>query len=103
MKKIKTLLLTALFFQGVLSAQNSWNLELNTLSSSNHGIGTANSFPLKFYTNNILRMTICSGGMITANAYSGSDAVRLLRLDTNGKFLPLSPGNAAHVLFGNGS
>jgi hypothetical protein len=64
--------------------------------------GTTNNFPIDFKTNNILRMSLGTNGILKVNNLAGTGA-RLLQVDPSGNLIPLPQGASNQYLSGNGT
>ena len=66
MKKIIAVLVLLSFKITILTAQTSWELNLNSITEPQiPNIGTSTNHPLNFYTNNLKRMSLSTGGDFT--------------------------------------
>src|ERR1700741_652216 len=104
MKKIICVTLS-LFISNFLFSQSGlltpkWGQNGDALSSG-AWLGSTNSFPLDFKTNNVLRMSIGTTGVVKITNLAGTGN-RFLQTDANGNIVPFSMGTASQVLYGNG-
>src|SRR5947209_7494128 len=63
-------LLTPLFISLLLNAQNTspyWSLAGNNNATTSSKLGTTNTIPLNFFTNNLLRMRLDTAGRLGIN------------------------------------
>jgi hypothetical protein len=97
------LMLTILFSSNYLYSQgNNWKLDGNNNANNASFLGTTNSFPLQFRTNNQNRFTIGSTGNYTFHTLSGNGNALML-LNNNGEAYRLNfSQNNNDVLTGNG-
>jgi hypothetical protein len=98
------LMLTILFSSNYLYSQgNNWKLDGNSNSNNASFLGTTNSFPLQFRTNNQTRFTIGNTGNYTFHTLSGNSNALML-LNNNGEAYRLNfSQNNNDVLTGNGT
>jgi hypothetical protein len=97
-------MLTILFSSNYLYSQgNNWKLDGNSNSGNASFLGTTNSFPLQFRTNNQNRFTIGSTGNYTFHTLSGNSNALML-LNNNGEAYRLNfSQNNNDILTGNGT
>jgi hypothetical protein len=98
------IMLTMLFSSNYLYSQgNNWKLDGNNNANNASFLGTTNSFPLQFRTNNQNRFTIGSTGNYTFHTLSGNGNALML-LNNNGEAYRLNfSQNNNDVLTGNGT
>lgn len=65
-------------------------------------LGTTNSFPIDFKTNNVLRATLSATGVFKINNLAGTGS-RLIMADANGNLISMPQGTNNQVLLGNGT
>ena len=67
-----------------------WSTGLNIIGSG-EAFGTSNNFPILFYANNGLKMTLGTNGVLNLNSFSGIGN-RVLLTDANGNLYALPQG-----------
>lgn len=71
-------------------------------NSTGDFIGTTNNFPLDFKTNNTLKMSLGTNGVLKINNLAGNGN-RLLQVDATGNLIQLPQGSSNQYLSGNGT
>ena len=87
------------FLSNAQSGQK-WASNGNLLSKDEF-IGSSNNFPILFKTNNALKMSLGTNGLLNLKTLAGTGN-RLMQTDTAGNLLPFAMGTASQVLYGNG-
>jgi hypothetical protein len=101
MKKIILFLLviSGNFLFGQAGAK--WAADLNIIGSGD-AFGTKNNFPILFYANNSLKMTLNTNGDLNLNSLSGVGN-RVLLTDANGNLYALPQGTPGQFLQSDGT
>ncbi|MCC6181315.1 MAG: hypothetical protein IT237_05730 [Bacteroidia bacterium] len=71
-------------------------------NSTGDFLGTTNNFPLDFKTNNTLKMSLGTNGVLRINNLAGI-GTRLLQVDASGNLVQLPQGSSNQYLSGNGT
>lgn len=103
MKKtnVFTMLLSIISVSLLAQSGQKWATGGNSNSTGDF-LGTTNNFPIDFKTNNVLRMSLGTNGVLRINNLAGIGS-RLLQVDANGNIIQLSQGTANQFLAGNGT